>query len=259
MAEPRVYRTEAIVLRQRPLGDAAKILVMLTPEHGRLEAVARGVRRTRSRLAGHVEPLTHASLLLARGGKLDIVTQAQIVESFQALRQDLELLSRAFYVAELVERLVGESEENYPLFRLVLDTLTRLAQVAEPDVALRYFEMRVLDLLGYRPQIDRCAVCNRALEAETNLYSPLAGGALCTGCVPANGIAERLSVNALKWLRVLQRAPFAEVARVRLPESVAFEVERHLRGTMQAVLEREVRSGRFLDRVRRTGVAATRG
>jgi len=93
MAQPRVYSTPAIVLRQRKLGDADKILTLYTARLGKLDAVAKGVRRARSRMAGHVEPLTQANVQLAKGKSLDVLTQVETIESFQALRDDLDRLN----------------------------------------------------------------------------------------------------------------------------------------------------------------------
>src|SRR5438045_4093476 len=101
---PRVYRCEAVVLRQRRLGEADRILTLYTPQLGKVEAVAKGVRKQTSRKAGHLEPLTLSSLLIASGRNLDIITQAETVESFLPLREDLTRLSRGMYVAELVDR-----------------------------------------------------------------------------------------------------------------------------------------------------------
>ena len=118
MPAPRVYKTEAIILRQRKLGEADKIITLYTPNYGKLEAVAKGVRRPKSRLAGHLEVLTYTSAMLAQGRNLDVVTQAQAIESFAPLRDDLNRLSRAFYAAELVDRFSPEGAESYHIFQL---------------------------------------------------------------------------------------------------------------------------------------------
>ena len=124
MPKPRVYKTQAIVLRQRKLGEADKIVTLYTAYGGRLDAVAKGVRRTKSRLAGHLEPLTLGSYLLAEGRELDIVTQAETIDPFPGLRNDLDRLGRALYCAELVDRLTSERSESTPIFRLLHETLS---------------------------------------------------------------------------------------------------------------------------------------
>ena len=248
---PRVYKTPAIVLRQRRLGDADKIVTVYTANFGKLDAVAKGVRRVTSRLAGHVEPLTHGSYLIAHGRNLDIVTQAQTIETFQPLRDDLNRLSRAIYAAELVDRFTEERSENFALYRLLLDTLRRLAQRDDLDLALRFFEMALLGLLGYRPELEQCVVCVGPLAAEANRWAPGAGGVVCPRCQVREGTVRSLSANALKVLRLLQRGSFAQVSRLRIAPALMDELERHLRDAVHYVLERDVRSVAFLDAVRR--------
>lgn len=260
MPPPRVYKTVAIVLRQRKLGEADKIVILYTPNHGKLDAVAKGVRRPTSKLAGHVEPLTYSSFLLAQGRELDIVTQVQTIEAFTALREDLERTSHAIYVAELVDRFTPERQEAYPIFHLLLETLWRLAEREDLETSVRFFEMRLLEELGYRPQLDRCVSCGAALKPETNYWHAAAGGVRCPACganEPLSAPAEThpLSLNALKVLRLLQRGPFDEAARVRMPPPLALEVERHLREYIRYVLERDVRSAAFVETLRRQKAA----
>jgi DNA repair protein RecO (recombination protein O) len=259
MPTPRIYKTEAIVLRQRKLGEADKIVTLYTPNYGKLEAVAKGVRRPKSRLAGHVEVLTYTSAMLAQGRNLDVVTQAQAIESFAPLRDDLHRLSRALYVAELVDRFSPEGAESYHIFQLLLTTLRRLAAGASADVVLRYFEMQLLNLAGFQPQLHRCLGCQRALTPVPNYFSPAAGGVLCPSCGAGTVSSRPLSVSALKVLRVLQGGAFADVSRVRIGSALAQEVEFHLRAYLIHVLERDVRSAAFIDRLRREGVGEPAG
>lgn len=248
---PRVYKTPAIVLRQRKLGDADKIITLYSANYGKLDAVAKGVRRVTSRLAGHVEPLNHGNYLIAHGRNLDIITQAQTIEPFPPLRDGLERLSRALYAAELVDRATEERSENFALYRLLLDTLRRLSQRDDLDLILRFFEMSLLGQLGYRPQVGECVVCGRQLDPEGNAWAPGAGGVVCSTCRPADVSLRPLSANALRLLRLLQQGSFQEVARLRIDADLADELERHLREAIHYALERDVRSASFLDAVRR--------
>lgn len=248
---PRVYKTPAIVLRQRKLGDADKIVTLYSANHGKLDAVAKGVRRVKSRLAGHVEPLNHGSYLLARGRNLDIVTQAQTIETFQPLRDDLDRLSRALYVAELVDRATEDHSESFDLYRLLLDALRRLSQWDDLDSVVRFFEMSLLIQLGYRPEVEQCVTCGRKLQPERNGWVPGAGGVVCLRCRPGETAVAPLSVNALKVLRLLQAGDFREVTRVRIRPDLGGELERHLRSALHYALDRDVRSAGFLDAVRK--------
>ena len=254
MTTPRIYKTEAIVLRQRKLGEAGKIVTLYTPNYGKLDAVAKGVRRPKSRLAGHLEVLTHTAVMLAHGRNLDIVTQAQAMESFAPLRADLHRLSRALYAAELVDRFSPEGAESYHVFQLLLATLRRLTAARNVDTVLRHLEMQLLTLSGFQPQLARCVNCERALAATPNYFSPAAGGVLCPSCGPEAAGSRPLSLNALKVMRLLQSGSFAELSRVRIGPDLAQEVEMHLRAYLIHVLERDVRSVGFIDRLRREGL-----
>ncbi len=249
---PRVYRTEAIVLRQRKLGEADRILTLYSPQLGKVEAVAKGVRRQTSRKAGHLEPLTWSTLLLAHGQNLDIVTQSETVESFMALRQDLQRLARGIYCAELVDRFSEPRVENFPVFRLLAETLRRLATPEAPaDLAVRLFEVQLLAFAGYRPQLDRCVVCSGPLTPVTNAFGPALGGVVCPSCRAGQPGLWPLSVNALKVLRLLQRGEWGTAAGLRVSAELQSEIELLLRGAIRYVLETPPRSTLFVDALRR--------
>ena len=248
MAEPRVYRAEALVLRQRRLGEADRILALYTLHKGRLDAVAKGVLKPTSHLAGHLEPLTHVSLLLARGRELAIITQAQGQEIFPHIRRDLHLLGLACYACELVARLTPFGEADPPVFHLLLDALRRLESGEEAGLALRCLEVRLLTHLGYGPELFRCARCQEPLLPRANGFSPAAGGALCPSCASQDPAAQPLSLNALKVLRLWQRQGF-DAARLRLALPLAGELEEQLHRYLLHVLEQEMRSRAFLKAV----------
>ena len=164
MTIPRLYKTEAIVLRQRKLGEADRILTLFTPAYGKLDAKAKGVRKTTSRMSGHLQPLNRCMVQLARGRTMEVVAGCETLESFQPLRDDLGRLSRALYAAELADRFLPERVENIPTYRLLLDTLRRLQGTADVDLTLRHYEMKLLERSGFRPELGRCLGCQQALQ-----------------------------------------------------------------------------------------------
>lgn len=252
----RLYKTEAIILRQRKLGEADRILTLLTPTLGKLDAKAKGVRKTMSRLSGHLQPLNRVVVQLAQGHAADVITGVETLDSFRGLRDDLDRLSRALYAAELTDRITAEHVHSFPIFRLMLETLTRLERGNDSDLALRYYEMRLLDQSGFRPELDRCVGCTRELEPVDNFFAAIAGGAICRSCVPGLAGPRVLTLNALKLLRLIQRGTYNDVARVRVPADLSEEVERHLRGYIITVLERDVNAAVFIERLRREGARA---
>ena len=251
MTVPRLYKTEAIVLRQRKLGEADRILTLFTPAYGKLDAKAKGVRKTTSRMSGHLQPLNRCMVQLARGRTMEVVAGCETLESFQPLRDDLGRLSRALYAAELADRFLPERVENIPTDRLLLDTLRRLQGTADVDLTLRHYEMKLLERSGFRPELGRCLGCQQALQPVQNFFSPVAGGTYCASCGAGAAGSRALSVNGLKVLRLLQRASYKEVEGLNLPPALAEEVERHLRSYIVCVLERDVNAAAFIERLRR--------
>lgn len=253
MVAPRLYKTEAVILRQRRLGEADRILVVYTPSYGKMDVKARGVRKTTSRMSGHLQPLTRCVLQLAQGHVSDVVAGCETLDSFQPLREDLDRLSRAFYVVELIDRFVPERAHSFPTYRLLLETLHRLTDAEDTDQVLRFFEMRLIDQCGFRPELETCCGCGSRLEPDENYFAPLSGGVVCRNCAAGPSGARPLSLNALKLLRLLQRGPYNDVMRVRVDRSLAEEIERHLRSYIVSVLERDVNAASFIERLRREG------
>jgi DNA repair protein RecO (recombination protein O) len=245
----RVYRTDAVIIRRSDFGEADRVLTLITPQ-GKRRVVAKGVRKTTSRLAGHIELFTYATMLLAVGRNLDIVTQSAIRESFDELRGDLERISAAYYVAELIDRLTEDEDENRRAFDLVVTTLRALNGSRTPDLALRHYELHLLDALGFRPQLYHCAVCQELLDEETRHFSPAAGGALCPRCAPTDRGALRMSLAAFKLLRYLQTQPVASIERLTITPETRSEAERLLRAYIRGILERDLKSVEFLEDVR---------
>jgi DNA repair protein RecO (recombination protein O) len=248
----RVFRTEAVVLRRGDFGEADRLLTVYSPEYGKLRLVAKGVRRPRSRKAGHLEPFTRVALLLARGRDLDIITQAEAIEHFVALREDLVRLAHAAYVVELLDRFTVQEGECQPLYRLLLETLDRLATGEAPDTAVHYYELRLLELVGYRPELFRCLGCRAEIAPEDQFFSAELGGVLCPRCGPGKPASRPFSLGALKVMRHYQRSsyPAARVPNIR-PEVFA-DIERLMEEYLNYLLERRLNTPVFLKRVRRT-------
>ena len=252
MATPRLYKTEAIVLRQRKMGESDRVLTLHTPAFGKVEAKAKGVRKTTSRMSGYLQPLNRVMVQLAQGRTMEVIAGCETLESFHSLREDLEALSRALYAAELADRFLPERVENNSTYRLVLDTLRRLQTGKSLDLALRYYEMRLLEEAGFRPELERCLGCEKPLRPEPNYFSPVGGGTYCGSCGPGVAGSRTLSVNGLKVMRLMQRErSYNDVGRLLMPPELSQEVERHLRAYIVCVLERDINSAAFVERLRR--------
>src|SRR3990170_6212135 len=251
MTTPRVYKTEAIILKRTNLGEADRILTLYTPYLGKFRAVAKGVRRPTSKLGGHVELLIRSQMMLARGQNLDIVTQSQAQDSFLPLREDLRRIGQAFYIAELMDAFTAERIENPPLYQLLLRTLHWLCEKQPGEVVIRYFDLYLLECVGYRPELRECLVCRRPLEAATNWFSVGGGGMLCLRCSEKSSPSLAVSPNCLKIMRFLQDSDMGEARRLRISAGTASELEGVMRSYIQYLLERRVKSVDFLEALQR--------
>jgi DNA repair protein RecO (recombination protein O) len=248
----RLYKTEAIVLRSMDLGEADRVLTLLTPRLGKLRVVAKGIRRTRSRLGGALEPFTDVQLVLAVGRTFDVVTQTALQDAHLGLRNDLHSTAAAWYLVELADRFCEGAAESHGAFVVLAQGLSGLdaapAEVSR-EVVARWFELHLLGAMGFRPELSRCLECGAAIEPEGNAYSPVAGGILCSTCGDAAFAAEPVGPDALGVLRHLQRSELPAVLRLWLAPGLQREIERLLHATISTVLERELRSREFFEEV----------
>ena len=262
MHQQRSYSTEAIILKHSDLGEADRILTLLTPYKGKIRAIAKGSRRIISKKAGHIELLYHSQLQIARGRNLDIITQAQGIDSFLYLRSNLWHMTCGFYLAEMVERFIEDETQHLDVYNLLFSSLRTLdedaheqsqlraeGQVTETRdrtrLLMRYFEMRLLTYIGYEPVLQRCAHCESELKPEENGFTPALGGALCPNCKRLWG--QSLSMNALKMLRLLHRTEWAQVPRFHLDMRLHAEIESAMHGLLRYHLERDLKSCSFLE------------
>lgn len=247
----RVYRTEAVVLRRHDLGETDRILTLYSREHGKVRAVAKGIRKPTSRKAGHLELFMRSDVLVARGRSLDIITQAEMVDGYQPLRADLVRATYAAHFVELLDAFTEEADPSLALYRLLVNGLHWLSVTSDLQRTARYYELSLLEIAGYRPELFRCVVCGDEIQPVDQFYSVELGGAVCPKCGQMHGSARPLSLTALKVLRYLQTRPFDVVEQVSLSRGVQKECERLLYQTLTFHLERRLKSAAFLERLRR--------
>jgi DNA repair protein RecO (recombination protein O) len=245
--ESRTYHVNAVVLRHLEYGEADRILTLYTLERGKISAIAKGVRKIRSHKAGHLMPFSQTELFLAKGRNLAVVSQAQALKTFENLRSDLIRTAYAAYVVELVDRFSYDDSENRLLFNLLTDTLERLDQCQQPPTTVHYYEMHLMDLLGFRPELTRCVGCGEQIRAVDQYFSARLGGALCPNCMGKDPHAWHISMNALKYLRFFQRSPWSKVKERVIPEAIEVEIKTLLERYLTYLLEYSLKTPPFLE------------
>ncbi len=262
MSSERLYRTEGIVIRRRDQGEADRVLTLCTPQ-GKIEVIAKGVRKVRSRKAGHVELFSRSSFVVARvPHSWDIVSQAETVEPHALLREDLTRGAYARYVVELLDRFFAQDEGGPALFDLLDHTLTWLCQERDLDLVARFYEQCLLGLAGFRPELFRCVgehhtIVSLPRESPTELrpygLDPERGGVLCPECYEACRAVRAvvpLSPAVLRFLQECQRGPYTRLRGQQFAPTLHTEAERVMQHYVTYHLERGVRSGAFLRQLR---------
>lgn len=246
-----LYKAEAIVLRVQPFGEADRLATLLSPEHGRIRAVAKGARRGRA-LAAAIQPFVHADLVLWQGRQLDGISQAEVRDARRGLSLALETVTAASYCCELAEGFAAERQEAPELFSAlggVLDALGRQGPTGRLAELLRWFDLRLLGVSGFSPELDACTGCGRGIgEPDGPVgFSPEGGGVLCAECAHQTPGSVRLAPNALRALRHLARVGAVDAERVRVGPRTMAEMDRALRLQLQGILQRPLRSRVLLE------------
>lgn len=250
----RAVRSPALILKRRNMGEADRLLTIFTPRHGKLSALARGVRKASSRKSGHVELLMHSDLLLGRGRTFYYVQQAEMIAAFPRLREDLTRHTYGLYLADLLDHFfVGEEETQQPeFFAETLAALQALCDDEDALLTLRHYELRLLTVTGFQPELQHCAITEQPLLPRDQYFSNQAGGVISeVGRSAAAKLDLRpLTLDALKLLRFLQREPYSRVKTLRVSAKLHALTEALLQGYIESILERRLASVDFLRRVR---------
>lgn len=231
-----LYRDEGIVLRTYKLGEADRIVVLMTAGRGKVRAVAKGIRRTKSRIGGRLEPPNQVSLLLYEGRELDVISQADTLDHYPALRDDLERVTDALAVVEAVDQVAQEGEPNAPLYRMLGGALRTLAGESERSPLLvAAFYWKLLALEGVTPVLEACLQCGATPLVS---FDPVEGGALCAehrrgGAVAPETLAVVRRILGGELAGVLQEPAGPTAAAVSALATTALEA--HLERRLRAV------------------------
>ncbi len=246
----KLYKVEAIVLRSRIMREADKIITVFSRERGKQQLAAHGAAKAKSRKRGAVQPLCHSQLLVHQGKDLDTVSQAESITYFENLRTDLEKLTLAGYLCELVDGLNEDEQPNEPLFILLLTTLKWLNQpkinFAAAEKLISGFEIKLLGLLGYLPQLNCCANCGSEISGRIN-FSIEQGGLLCRQCAADERRLFSLTPLSLAFLKQLIVTKPGELAQLNPSAASANEVKRLLHRLVRHYLERRAKTLDFLE------------
>ena len=250
----RQFRSQAIILSRRDFGESDRLLTLFTPRHGKIRAIAKGARKPSAKLSGHVELFARSDCVIHRGRSLDILTQAELVDPYLGLRDDLGRGAYGNYIAEMLDRFTADEEEaGDQLFMLLHETLSRIADAEDPRLAARFFELQLLDLVGFRPELQECVITRADLLPEPQFFSNEEGGVVSRAAAPhlTSRLLE-LDFDTLKLLRHLQRSSdsYDALGGLRITAEQHENAERIQLSYITHLLERKLESVDFIRRLR---------
>lgn len=247
-----LYNAEAIVIRVRDFDEADKIATLLTREEGKVQAVAKGARRPRNRYAAATQLFTQMNTAMFHGRNMDTLSQVDIVESFRHLREDLLRMAYGSYVCELMDEMVREKQRLETAYLLLLTTLHLLnTPEMEPEAILRAYELKLLAILGFRPNLEDCVSCSQGLGTGPSVrFTPALGGALCPNCSGEGEAVHRISRGTLETMKRLLDGDIRRAHVIRITGDLLSEIDRVLTDYIAVRSERRLKSKEFLDSLR---------
>lgn len=246
----RVLKTEAVILRRVDYGEADLILTLFTPRYGKLSAIAKGARKPLAKASGHLELFTVVDLVLAQGRDLYIISQAEQQQMFLVLESNLQLIGYASHFVELIDRFAVDEQENQNAYRLLVAGLGWLCE-PEADLRLvaRYYELKLLEAMGYAPSLFVCAISGETLDARDHYYSIHDGGVVAARHGAEDNHMISLPLDVFKILRHFSRNDWEHVRVLQVRPQQHHVLERILHGTLTYLLEQRLQSIAFLRRV----------
>ncbi len=248
------FSSEGLILKRKNFGEADKIITLFSKNHGKVVCVAKGVRKITSRRASSLELLNHVKMSLHETKGMPILTEAESQNTFPDLKEDLNKLSVAFLVLELVDRLFEEGQENKVVFNLLLDTISRIDQAETLYEAKKFqtsFQIKLLTQLGYLPQLYNCSNCENKLIEQQTFLSPNSGGLVDINCNQELLLSRPVSSDEVKVLRFLNNQDFDFVERLTLEKNLLNQTSDLLNYYTIFFLERKLNSLDFADQLQK--------
>ena len=247
-----LHITSAIVLRSRPFGESDKIVSFLTESHGKVTGIAKGAKRSRKRFVNTLELFSLVDLRFQdrSQGSLAFIHACDLIRPFTDITTSLEKIAHASYLVEVADGLVGEREENQPLFEQLREGLIFIEESGTSLAFLTFFELKMLKLSGYQPVLERCRRCGKTSHSGPEnqwSFSPIDGGILCDCCSYLRKGAVALSREALSALVMLQQTNGSHMPGLSLPPPVLKEIRAALGRFIQFQTNKALKSASFLE------------
>ncbi len=244
-----LIKTRGLVSKTVNFGEGDKILTILTEEYGKIQAMARGARRTRSKLVAGTQLFCYCDFILFKGRSWHYINQAEIINSFHKIRNELTTLSCCTYLVELANEIVQPNQRPGRLLQILLEALSLFAaKEVSPEILLRATELKILAYAGYKPQLGYCVNCR--VNSKVNYFGPMSGGVLCADCKDVDPHSYRISQGTIRIMKLMMKWKLKKLDCLRLEEHILRELEKILKGYIVIHIDKEFRSNKFLDSIK---------
>ncbi len=240
------YFATGIISKSSNFGEADSIFHLITREHGLVRAVAKSVRKPRSKLKGHLEILNQVTAYLRKGKNLDLITQVESINSFNLIKKNLKLIAKACYITELTESVLSENQPNTKLFDLLVSSLKLIETHKKELLLIHCFEFQLLTLSGFKLVFLECVNCEKEISKNSHVFSPSQGGILCSDCKKLeNTKLINLNIMTLKILRNMSRENFSSLIELSPPKNILQELSRVFDESIRELLGVNLNSKKF--------------
>ncbi|MDG1990229.1 MAG: DNA repair protein RecO [Dehalococcoidia bacterium] len=243
----RSYKTDAMILAQRKFGEADKLITILTRKYGKKTIIAKGILRNTSPLVYHLDSLNFSNLLISRGKNLDIVVQANVINSFESIRTSYGKLSQAMYLLELVDKFTVENSDNHNVFDSVVATLNRINDNEDLLINVRLFELSLLKSTGFLPEFINCLECLKPTDSLNSRINFNKGGVLCISCSGNDSENIIISPTSIKIIRAMLFEKYEMIKKIKINKEIHQDVESILNKFILTNLNAPMKSQKMLD------------
>jgi len=245
-----IQTTDGIILRKQNLRETSVILTLFTKDFGKMQGVMKGARGPKAAMGNNPEmfSLNNVVFYERKRGNLNSISQCDLKDFFDPIRSDLERTVYADYFLELVDAVMMEGDTSEDIYNLLLNSLKFISKPVSPKRVARIFEIKLMEMSGFLPELNNCILCNKEVEGDGN-FSLRSGGILCRACEAEDKSGVRLSKGTINFIERVRKSSFEMVSRLKVSQDVGKELELFLRKFVDYHLQRPLKTVEFLKKI----------
>lgn len=248
----KFYKTQAIVLKRKNFRESDKILTFYTLNYGKIIAIAKGAQKTKSKMAGYLEPFYLVDLRIVEGKKYNIISETKLIKSFKNIQKNLKKTILLYFIAEIIDKMVEENEKNPQIFYLLQKTLEYTNLAKKIDLILPYFIINFLEITGFKPILDFCIQCHLPIKEEKKAiyFSFKEGGVLCNKC--KKNLNKKISLNTIKFLKMSENFEINFLSKIKTNKDSILEIQNLLIEYLEFISEKKFNTSKFWKKIQKT-------